>query len=308
MAENIVVLGANGFVGSHLVDRLSHEPDTEIYCFDRFSRPQAFEDKPNVHKVTGDFFNDEDIDRVLKFGGYLVHCFSSTNPRISDTDPYADIELLQQNVRVFEKAIEYGVKKIAYVSSGGAVYGQSEMGKAAAEDDRTQPVSPYGIGKLATENYLAYFKQKYDTPYIVYRLTNPYGPGQVFKNGLGVVPAFIEKIKNDEPITVLGDGEASRDYVFVSDAVEMIADSLFKDNEHDVYNIGSGKQTSLNEIIHVLEGCIGKKIQVEYKDAPATFLKRTDVSIERFCQEFEDPHLTNLEDGIAKTIGSSDRL
>lgn len=308
MEKNIIVLGANGFVGSHVVDRLAHTPDSQVYCFDRFSRPNTFEDAPNVHIIGGDFFRDGDVDKVLKYGGYLVHCFSSTNPRLSDNDPYADIELLKRNVEVFERAVAHGIEKVAFISSGGAIYGQPEDETPSTEDSQTQPVSPYGIAKLATENYLAYFKQKFDLPYVVYRLTNPYGPGQHFKNGLGVIPAFVEKIQNNDPITILGDGKASRDYVFISDAVDMISSSLFIDNKHAVYNIGSGKQTSLNEIIRVLEDELGHKIKIEHKEAPATFLQRTDVSIDRFCDEFGTPHLTSFEDGIAKTIGSFDGL
>jgi UDP-glucose 4-epimerase len=302
MEKNFVVLGANGFVGSHIVDRLASVPESQIYCFDRFLRPQSFRPAPNVHAISGDFFKDEDTEKALRHGGYLIHCFSSTTPRTSDDNPQADIDLLKRNVRIFEDAISLGAEKIVYISSGGAVYGRSGEEADATEEVVALPVSPYGIAKLASEHYLEYFNKKHGTPYIVHRLTNPYGPRQLFKNGQGIIPAFLEKINNGEAITVFGDGESTRDYIYIEDAVEMISRSLLENNRYSTYNIGSGSQTSQNEIIKLLSKYVRSDIEVNYEDTPDTFLRRTNISIDRYENEFGKPKITSFEDGLVRTI------
>ncbi len=304
--HKIVILGANGFVGSHLVNSLAQLPDTKVVCFDRFSRPQSFKSAPNVQKVVGDFFNNETTDEVLENVDYLFHCFSATTPHTSDNDPYTDINTLARSVEIFERCIENGVKKIVFISSGGAVYGNVSEESLATEETTPMPISPYGICKLAVEHYLGYFKKKHDTPYIIYRLTNPYGPGQTFKNNQGVIPAFLSKIKSNEEITIYGDGNSSRDFIYIDDAVKMITETFMRDNAYPVYNIGSGLQTKLNDIIKTLRELLhNEEIRVTYEEAPSTFLRKTSVSIDRFSSEFGKPKLTKLVTGISETIKSN---
>lgn len=304
MEKNIVVLGANGFIGSHLVNGLAKLPDTQIICFDRFSRAQAFEDSENITAISGDFFSDEDIDRALKYGGYLIHCLSSSNPSVSKDNPYIDIELLNRDVEIFDRSTRAGnFEKIAYVSSGGTVYGDASSDSPAQESGPANPKSSYGIAKLATEQYLQYLSSKEDIRRVIYRLTNPYGPGQVLKNGQGVIPAFIGKMEAGEPITVVGDGESSRDYVYIDDAVDMMVNLLLADNKHDIYNIGSGTQTTINELISTLSQVIGKQPEVLHIEEPATYVKTAAVSIDRYTHEFGTPKSTSLEEGLSQTTG-----
>ena len=236
----------------------------------------------------------------------LIHCFSATNPFISDQNPYLDIEMLRRSVEIFEKAIENGVKKIVFISSGGAVYGSAQHFGDAAETTTPAPKSPYGIAKLAIEHYLEYFKVKHETDYVVYRLTNPYGPRQAMKRNQGVIPAFLDNIMNDREVVIYGDGSSSRDFIYIEDAVKMIGQTFFKDTSHAVYNIGSGKQTTLNEILDALKAITGKDIAVTYAEEPKTFLKSTNVDVNRFVEEFGELVLTDMHTGIKKTIQSLD--
>lgn len=306
MKQNIVIIGANGFVGSHLVNKIAAISNTNVVCFDRYTRPQSFNNSSNIKIIKGDFFNSKDVDKALVNVDYLIHCFSATTPHLSDNDPYKDIQMLKRSVEIFEKSCKKGVKKIIFVSSGGAVYGNIGDEYDANESDNPKPISPYGICKLAIEHYLEYFKRKYNTPYIIYRLTNPYGPGQKYKNNQGVVPAFLDKIKNNEEITVLGDGTSSRDFIFIDDAVKMIIETFMQPNKYSVYNIGSGIQTSINEIITTLKQILKIDIKINYREAPASFPLKTSVSIDRFITEFGKPKLTNFRDGISKTLKSND--
>lgn len=306
-STTVAVLGANGFIGSHLVDLLASEPDVTIKAIDRFSKPQVFKKRDNIKTYAVDFFEDSpNFDAALEDTDYLIHCFSATNPFISDQNPYLDIEMLRRSVEIFEKAIKNGVKKIVFISSGGAVYGSAQHFGDAAETTTPAPKSPYGIAKLAIEHYLEYFKVKHDTDYVVYRLTNPYGPRQAMKKNQGVIPAFLDNITNDREVVIYGDGSSSRDFIYIEDAVKMIGQTFAKDTSHAVYNIGSGKQTTLNEILEALGAITGKDIAITYADEPKTFLKSTNVDTSRFVEEFGALVLTDLHAGIQKTIQSID--
>lgn len=301
--KKCLVLGANGFVGSYLVEALANNEWISVRAFDRFSKGPQFAVTPNVEVFRGDIFDDDDLRKALKNVDYVMHSFSATTPFISDTDPYVDISNnLFRSVKIFELCVSAGVEKIGFISSGGAVYGTLAEKKTAHESDPPLPISPYGINKLAIEHYLEYFKRKSGIDYSIYRLTNPYGPRQVAKNNQGVIPTFLDKIYRDEQITIYGDGQSSRDYIYMTDAASMIANSFEHKNKQAIYNIGSGKQTSLNDIIETLAKITGKKIKVNYKESPVTFPQKTMVSVDRFTDEFNLKAKTSLKKGLKSMV------
>lgn len=114
------------------------------------------------------------------------------------------------------------------------------------------PISPYAIGKLTIENYLHHYAHKYPIEVVAYRIANPYGPEQVTKSGFGVVPMFIDMIRSNKPITIMGDGSMTRDYIYIDDMVDMITKS-YQRPKHTIYNIGTGIGVSVNSIIEEIE-------------------------------------------------------
>lgn len=297
-----LVIGANGFVGSHLVDELV-DAGYSVRAFDRFSSPAKFHDSDKVEIVAGDIFDDVATHDALEGVDYVFHSFSATTPFASDADPYRDITLnLLRNVQLLEQAVEVGIKKFMFISSGGAVYGSVAEHKRASETDAPLPVSPYGIGKLGTEYYLAYFNRKYNLDYVSYRVTNPYGPRQASNTNQGVIPIFIGKVQAGENLVVYGDGTGSRDYIYIRDATKMIVESFAKETKYSTYNIGTGRQTSLNQIIAAIESAMDVTVKVSHIEAPKTFLQKSAVSIDRFVEEFGPAPDTSLSDGLKKTI------
>ena len=296
-----LVLGANGFIGSHIVDALA-AADYKVRAFDRFGTPEQFQTADNVETVRGDLYDEMTLTSALENIDYVFHCFSATTPYSSDRDPVSDVEKnLLPSIKIFEQCVQAKVKKVVFISSGGAIYGPIAEEKPASENDAASPVSPYGVNKLAIEGYLAYFKRKHGLEYVAYRLSNPYGPRQVTRNNQGVVPTFVEKISRGEEVTVIGNGTTSRDYVYIGDIGSMIAGS-FAQAKQSIYNLGKGEQASLNDIIAALTDILKKEPIVKYVEEPKTFLKHAGISTERFEKEFDMSAETSLQAGLARTV------
>lgn len=304
--SKIVVFGANGFIGRHLVRALAKDKNNEIVAFDFFSKQQPGLDNPfirlsNVHVVAGDFLNRDDVSNALIAAEFVFHLVSSTNPVTSSKDPFIDIDTnIRGSIELFDLCIKHGVKKIIFPSSGGTVYGDIDS-ERIKEDVFPQPRSPYGIGKLTIENYLRYFKYISGLNYIVYRIANPYGPGQNIYGKQGVIPIFMHRYLLKQPISVYGDGSMVRDYLYIDDLIKLIIQTYAKINTHNEYNLGSGQGYTINELIANIEDCTGYTVKRQRIETPATFVQRSVMDITRFQEEFGAQTFTPLGDGIART-------
>lgn len=304
--SKITVLGANGFIGKNLVKSLAASNDDTIVAFDRFSSYQheashPFNQYGNVSILPGDFFSKTDVSNAVEGSDYVFHLISTTNPAIANDDPFMDVETnIKPSVELFQACTEHNVKKLVFLSSGGTVYGDVDS-DSIGETTLAEPRSPYGISKLTIEHYLRYFKYVNGLDYVVYRVANPYGTGQNIHGKQGVIPIFMNHIIEDQPITIYGDGEMVRDYIYINDLIDMIVGSYTKNNGHNEYNLGSGQGKSVNEIVAALEKCTGKAIQTNTAPIPSTFIDRSVLNISRFTSEFGITPHTSLESGIART-------
>lgn len=303
-STRILVLGADGFIGRSLTVRLAENKSNQICAFGRFSADksaliQDFEEHANIAIERGDFLDTKTTEKLIAGSDYVFHLISSTTPASTNGDPYADIKFnVLPSIDLFESCAKNNIKKVIFISSGGTVYGESNE-ELLYEDSATQPVSPYGIGKLTIENYLAYFKKKAGLNYIVYRVANPYGPQQITKRGQGVIPMFINQLRSNDAITIYGDGKMERDYIHVDDLISMIVQSYDKHNKYAIYNLGSGTGTSINYLVSALEEAAGQRFtNTRHLASPATYMQRCVLSIDRFNQEFGPVKLKTLEDGL----------
>lgn len=302
----IVVLGANGFIGQHLTKALAADDTNEIVAFDRFSEYQDGNEHPftqlaNVEVVAGNFFNRDEVAAVLDGTAYVFHFISSTNPATSNSDPFIDIDTnVRSTVELLQLCVDHQVKKVIFPSSGGTVYGDIDS-VAINEQTVPAPRSPYGIGKLTIEHYLRYFKFTSGLDYIIYRVANPYGPGQNIFGKQGVIPIFMHKFLVHEPLTIYGDGSMVRDYIYIDDLIKMMVGSYKSDNKHPVYNLGSGTGESVNQIVDAIEKCTGSIADKTYLDTPPTYIHRSVLDIQQFVNEFGLQPEVSLEEGIART-------
>jgi UDP-glucose 4-epimerase len=310
--SRIVVLGANGFIGKHLVRRLASDPANSICAFDRFpeyaaGKADAFHDLENVEITQGNFLNKADLSEALSGADYVFHMISTTNPAVSASDPYIDIDTnVRGSIMLFELCVQYGVKRVIFPSSGGTVYGDTTI-ESINEDVTPQPISPYGIGKLTIEHYLRYFERVHGLDYIVFRIANPYGPGQNVHGRQGVIPIFLNAVIENKPITIYGDGSMVRDYVYIGDLVEMINGIYDKPHRYNTYNIGSANGVSVNEIVSSIELSIGRKVHTESRPTPPTYVSRSILNMRRLGEEFGLRAEMTIQDGVARTWESLQR-
>lgn len=302
----VVVFGGDGFIGRHLVKSLSANKSDEIYVFDRFSESQSngktvFDGIDNVYPISGDFFNRTEVNEILKDTTYVFHLISTTNPATSYGDPLVDIDTnIRGSVELFQACAEKGVKRVIFLSSGGTIYGEVDSDKIN-EQTIPRPLSPYGIGKLTIEYYLNYFLHSHGVEYVVYRVANPYGPGQNLEGKQGVVSIFMNQYLKHGSIKIYGDGSMKRDYIYIDDVVQMILKSFKSEGTSRVYNLGSGRGTSINEIVQTIESCVGYSIKKEHLQAPTSYVKNSVLDITLFVDDFGVKPVITLEEGIRRT-------
>ncbi|WP_378147480.1 NAD-dependent epimerase/dehydratase family protein [Cnuibacter sp. UC19_7] len=295
-----VVVGGNGFLGAALVDQLVAEGH-EVTAFDRFSAGVVSYRSSTVRQVVGDFMNHADVAAALEGQQYVFHFVSTTTPASAESDPTLDIRTnLISTVDLLQACVAAGVEHVYYASTGGAIYGD-QPGVALAETVAPLPVSPYAIGKLAIEGYLRYFRAKSGLASTVFRISNPYGPGQRPTKRQGVIPIFLQRLRHGQPVTVLGDGSMVRDFVYVDDVVRMVTGAVGRDTRHSLYNVGRGEGTTIAELLEVIEDVTGLAPAVERTPIPSTFVKTSVLDTARYESEFGPIDYVPLREGVALT-------
>lgn len=295
-----LVLGANGFIGSHLVDSLARSGHS-VRAFGRFAVPPVFNDSDAVEIFKGDFLNQHDLVTALDGIEYVFHYISTTTPASAEDDPLIDVNTnIHMSIILFQACVEAGVKRVIFASTGGAIYGNTGR-PPHKESDAPQPVSPYAIGKLTIEHYLHYFRVKHGLDSVVLRISNPYGERQPFARKQGVIPIFLERVFREESITVYGDGSMIRDYVYVGDVASATARMFDQPLKHFVYNVGSGEGESVSTLIDVIQRVSGKTCSIEHRPVPSTFVQEVVLDTSRFSDEFGPVATTSLDDGITRT-------
>lgn len=297
-----LVLGGAGFIGSHLVEALAQQ-GRPVRIFDRphvdrlplFPRTKGFE----IH--TGDFLNPQALVPALEGVEVVFHLVSTTLPQSSNDHPVYDVESnVLGSLRLMELCREHGVRKVVFVSSGGTVYGVPRT-TLIAEDHPTDPISSYGIHKLTVEKYLALAHRLHGLDYCVVRPANLYGPRQRLDTAQGAVAVFLDQALRDQPIQIWGDGSVVRDYVYVTDAVDAMLKAAAFEGAPRIFNIGSGKGTSLKELVAAIGQLLGRQVKVEYRGARAVDVPTNVLDASLAARHLGWRASTSLGEGLHRT-------
>lgn len=295
-----LVIGGNGFLGSHVVDSLRRRGHS-VAAFDRFGVQPVQFTQSDVEVLTGDFLNAADVRAAVAGRDVVLHFLSTTDPATAEDDPTLDIRTnVLASVELFTACADAGVERVCFASTGGAIYGDQDR-STFGEDTVTVPVSPYAIGKQAIEGYLRYFRRKRGLQSTSFRISNPYGPRQNPAKRQGVIPIFLRNVALGRPLRVFGDGSMVRDYLYVEDMAEMIADAVSAGTAAELYNLGSGTGTSLSELVTLVGRVTGADPVVEHVPTPSTFVDHVVLDTSRFTGEFGPRGLTSLEEGMRRT-------
>lgn len=294
----ITLIGGNGFIGSHVVQRLQQAGHT-LTVLD--SRPPRFpyEHQP-LASLCGDYADPAVTTRAIAGAGVVVHLGCSSTPRTSNDDPSADAEAnLLPAVRLAEACRAEGVGRLVFLSSGGAVYGPP-TGGPFDERHPTEPTSAYGVVKLAIEKYLQVFHRLHGLEYTVLRPANPYGERQDPRGKLGFIAVALGKCASGEPLELMGDGSVRKDFFYVGDLAEAVARAV-EGGSRGIYNVGSGRTVSLNQVIDLVRDVTRKPLQVIRTPGSPTDVPDTPLSIEKARRELGWEPSVDLCEGIERT-------
>ena len=283
MAKHVLVTGGAGFIGSHVVDAYL-EGGWRVSVVDDLSTG----DRANLNPKAEFYMMDIGAAPIDKIRPDVInHHAAQMDVRRSVADPVSDARLnILGSLRLLQKSVEVGVKRFIFASTGGAIYGEPVFAPQT-EQHPTNPLSPYGCAKLAVEHYLNYFRAVQGLSTVALRYANVYGPRQNSKGEAGVVAIFAVKKIREERATINGDGEQTRDYVYVADVVAANME-VTESSDAGPYNVGTGIETSVNQL--------AKLIGVETEHGPAkTGEQRRSVLASRFGR-------TQLADGLRETL------
>jgi UDP-glucose 4-epimerase len=259
-----LVLGGGGFLGGHVVEALQVD-GYRVRIFDRVPRRASLACVASETEwQEGDFGNRGDLSTAVQGCEIAIHLVATTLPKGSNDDPVHDLESnLVPTVRFLDVALEHGLRKVVFASSGGTVYGVPRS-VPVAEDHPKQPLCSYGIHKLAIEQYLDLYHSLHNLDYCVLRLANPFGERQRSDASQGAIAVFLNHALRGEEITVWGDGSAVRDYIYVRDVATAFCRAVRHDRSTGVFNIGSGKGLSVNDLLASIESLLGRPVPRRY--------------------------------------------
>jgi UDP-glucose 4-epimerase len=297
-----IVTGGAGFIGSHVAEALLARGD-EVHVVDDLSSGQR-ENVPD-----GVALHELDIRReaLTELAAELqpealFHLAAQADVGTSIERPELDADVnVVGTIGVLEAARSVGAR-VVFASTGGAIYGECE--RPAREEDERRPLSPYGASKLAGEEYLATWNRLYGTSHVACRLANVYGPRQRPSLEGGVVAIFVHRLREGGDVEIFGDGNQTRDFVYVGDVVEAML-AAASASEGGVFNVGSGTETSVLELYRMCAETAGVEQQPHHAPERPGDLRHSVLDPSRAARDLGWQAGTALADGLARTWDSA---
>ncbi|TKB26464.1 NAD-dependent epimerase/dehydratase family protein [Desulfopila sp. IMCC35006] len=299
-AQGILLLGGAGFVGRALTARLK-ALNKEYYILGRGVRGGLA--KPSEEHHIASLDNTQVLKVLLPRCRVVVHLASDTTPGVSALQPaFEAMSNLLPSLRFLEILQGYSHISLVYVSTGGAIYGDSHAEKIS-EDTHSAPLSYYGAGKAAFEKFIHAYTKQTGNGAIILRPSNFYGPGQPYRPGFGIIPTIFHHLSARKTMEVWGDGETVRDYLYLEDFLDCCIRVIDQFNVNDraaIYNVGSGEGRSLNTLFSMIESISGNRVERKYRPTRAVDVNRVVLDSSRIQNDYSWKPKTDLYSGLSK--------
>jgi UDP-glucose 4-epimerase len=294
---NVAILGANGFIGRHLTKALMQNTQLKISLFGR-SASSDLKDRLPYHQL--DLNSHHQIEKYFKDTEIVFYLASDSIPSSSWNDPKFEVEKnLLPFINFLNNGAQHKLKKVVFVSSAGTIYGPSKE-KLTEESDK-KPFSPYGITKLAMENYLNYFEARHGIKHDIFRVSNVYGIGQDTSKGLGIINTFLEKIISEHAVTIYGNGENIRNYISVCDVAKLLSLSVNSNENSNIFNLASDDNISINDLVKVIKSIVKEDFTINYKETRQSDNPAISLDNSKLKSVYKDFKFIALGEGIDQT-------
>lgn len=297
----ILITGGAGFIGSHILVQLQGRRDMDVVVFDNLSSGSKEHVPAGMELVEGDVCDEAAVDALFADHHFdaVIHLAAQTMVPTSVEQPVLDCRInLEGVLHVLEACRIHGTGHILF-SSSAAVYGDN-FHIPLKETERLVPTSPYGITKMTTEHYLRVYHELYGMDATVFRFANVYGERQGEKGEGGVVSIFCKLLSQRQGITVFGDGNQTRDFVYAGDIAQAIIRALPLKGYHTM-NVSTGQETSINDLIRSFEKAVGYTVPVQYTAPRTGDILRSVLSNEALKRDLGFVPEMDLEEGIRRT-------
>jgi UDP-glucose 4-epimerase len=306
--QRILVTGGAGFIGSHLVDALlAHGHSVRV--LDNLSTGKLANlpgPSANLDFIQGDVNDREVIETCMRGVDAIVHLAAVVSVPASLADPLGTHHTnLVGTLSLLEAARKTGVQSFLYASSA-SVYGDTDQ-LPISENTPKKPLSPYAADKLAGEYYLQIYARQCGLSATAFRFFNIYGPRQDPQSPYsGVISIFANRVQQGQPVTIYGDGAQTRDFVYVKDLVHLLAEAVAIERlPWDVFNVGSGRATSLLDVLEALSSIAGKSISRQFQPPRAGDIRHSVADVTRLNNAFPAHISTPLEQGLGDLLAVS---
>jgi nucleoside-diphosphate-sugar epimerase len=303
--SRILVTGGAGFIGSHIVDKLIDADVTVLDNLDTGQMENIAQHKQNrsFHFVKGDIRNFNLVKKLVKDMDAVFNLAAIASVQRSVEDPVLVNDVnVKGTLNLLKASLDSDVKRFIQVSSA-AVYGDAQT-LPVREDFNPMPLSPYAVSKLAAENYALVFNQIYGLETVCLRYFNVYGPRQAYNDYSGAITIFVNEILGNRPPKIFGDGEQTRDFVFVEDVLSATMLALTEKNAvGEIFNIASGKATTINKIVQILQKIMSKKNLKPVHEKPREGdIRHSYASIEKARTLLGYEPMFSLEKGLKELV------
>lgn len=303
MKDRILVTGGAGFIGSHLVRELLGRGH-DVTIVDNLSMGLRSNVPPDARFVEADIEDEERMLELMRSHRIdrVCHLAARVSIRASTTGFCEDARTnIMGSLSLLRAVTQTDVAKVVFASSM-AVYADSPSPKPIAESYSTEPVSPYGISKLAGEKFVSNILDIAGRKYSVLRLFNTYGSGQTYTPYVGVITIFATKLLKGETPQIFGDGNQVRDFVYVGDVAQAFRRAVEFDGASGIYNVGSGRPRTVNEVARLLQARIDPNVPLAWAPAAAGEIRNSIADISQARSSLGYSPLGDLEAKIDEVV------